>query len=654
VPNFIKEKLFTRVAPEPNRSDRSNRKGSAASTYQLETKGSQALAFQTKAQQEQTLWEDLKQKSKRVVSVFHAILHSSSHSSLPSSSLSSEKPRSRALSQTSLIDLDKINPNNFLDLEKPELVLRIRSMIRQVLACASEKEQLRFLSYYFGATVEESFHHFSSTYYALTMADDGSLRMTDSHYRHNAEFGAMLQSSIAHAESVAHKTRYIKEAQQVEQLLFRIKTGLLADFPHASLTSLENLSAQALQKLSWVETRSILPDKTAKELGVEPDVLCLAGKKHFYTMPQSEIHPGGFSAVVVTQTIYIPEIDRCVQLHSQILTHLEWGDHYDLLQKLSVNLCLPKPQLLSKKSEKDLETDVMGHLVELETKYQGVNLEFALQEILQDLMPQQQKADVLLENYARFFQQALKMETQAFGGLTASSIRRIYHFFRRFFIAEISHLTPLTDKMLQKKIRLYQNLMDQDETQETAIAMTLQKSGGNINLGGLFGNMGSMFECGFGGMANINPNAISGASGGSRNPLSFGHHRSHSCENHNTCPNCGTHVKGNVCLNCGAVRPGSSKKDYKRGAEIKNGFHKNAKSSSLSSLSTENPLNFGENPHKDNLPEVKPDPVGLSFLVAQILGVQSAGVQDESQLEQNLFPPNPFASEKTPSIISPN
>ena len=260
-------------------------------------------------------------------------------------------------------NLSSASPANLFELESPirDLPLRERVHHKQEahvlvdfylneVEPLAPPDRLKLLNYFFWSIYFETHRHHTSLAYELKSSPDSGLELIDAVYAHHPELLAHCALAIETAPSPQAKRRYELEAQQVERLVdwcralidsfpqplivlqHLEKTSSPTTAPHELAPELDHqtdLVEQHLFKLGWLRTNRVISQTVIGKLNLTPAELqtALAGPKLSYLMPQSEIHAGNLSAMVISQPIYLPASHRFVLLQDQILANRTWDQH---------------------------------------------------------------------------------------------------------------------------------------------------------------------------------------------------------------------------------------------------------------------------------------------------------------------------------------
>ncbi len=347
-----------------------------------------------------------------------------------------------------------------------ETLLEILNFIlREVLILDNRRDQLKLLRHYLAAIAREAHQATSHLVYSIELDEDKGLQLIDQIYQDNGNISKVCQAAIRQAKTDVEKARYELELDQIERLLTALnQLAVQGKSPFVFSKSVADMASEKIKQtfgqLGWKKTDELITPELAQQLELEtPFVDCWAGQKNIYIMPQSEIHPGGYSVVVLTQPVFIPKQNRSVLLHAQYMIKMSWLDHLKLSQKITGQA----PGSLSQTNQ-ELEQAIMSQLIKLDPSWQTVPAtktfldllgEFETREKRQQLEIRTKLDQLNLKNYAQYILKILAIE-EAQQTLTSAQIKQISVALKRVVLSGLFDLNPMTDQQLTEVVRHYQ------------------------------------------------------------------------------------------------------------------------------------------------------------------------------------------------------
>ncbi len=572
------------------------------------------------------LWEQITKKSSILVAAYRHLL---------------EKTTSKKT-----IELKDINDEHFPDL-KPEFLNLIKFIIREIfLATPNHQDRRELACYYLEAIEAEAHQRLTHTYYKIQFSEEG-LELHDPRYSNETNLKKINQKAIAaYPERPHYQQRFQKEQQQIEHLINSILETIQQVQGISPVAVLEkttaNLQKEQLKQRGWKSAPNLLKPKVRRQLKISEESDCLVAPKQLYLMPQSKIHPGGWSIIVVAQQAFIPETNQFIVLHTQQQARFNWEDHFKLLRIMGQEPSLPAPlSAISSNQNQILEDLVMQQLVTLDEEHQTKPPELIMSQIFAALNKSRVTTSVSqesLQNYVSYLLALFSHHLER--GLTTDGVKELYHYLTHAILTGIAKQEPMTHQKLQKLLKEFH--APHRKTATTAKQVVKNTSPSLFSSGTGF-NFSSI-ECLVGGALNpVNANSgIAGVNGSVGNHSSrFGSSRGlfsreKSCENHNTCPFCGAHVEGNICFNCLATRPGAPKKDIQTAARLRkqrqNDLQSNSRISTQNSSIPRSRLNSEERQTASSKNEFAADTVGLSYFFELLFNTSEATPELSSEV----------------------
>lgn len=463
-----------------------------------------------------------------------------------------------------------------------KLIMVLNFLLREVVPLPSKEAQKQLLTYYFRAILSESlFSPFTSLAYTITTDGDGDIKLHDDIYQIRPDVSAVCRSAIHHARTEAERQRYTLESQQFQELITTLHVLLTSGYPpQAILEKIANSDQAAhnhdekilFNSFGWIQAEELITVDVAQKLNL-PSIKtsCYAGKKVAYIMPQSEIHAGDMSVVVIAQPVYIPSIQRFVLLHDQSFFATSWSSHIATLLKLGVAvdpeiIKISKKKHLVAEEKRKMESYIMSQVVTLEDQ-QATPAKVTLSKLLNKQSPlisakewwkkiRIKQMDASLDKYADLVLAVLEEERLG-DTVKPKTVQSLTLFIKRIVLAGILTESQINNNQVAELVTLYKQHGHKTE-QEFARTAAL-----GFNFGAAVRTIDtSLLECvsigtiqGFGlnrVLAQLNNDPLSV----SRDTLAnvIGAERAMKWREHQTCIQCGTNNtwvgECGLCLKC--------------------------------------------------------------------------------------------------------
>lgn len=369
------------------------------------------------------------------------------------------------------------------------LVMMINFMLREVLTIQSREARLKLLDYYLGAILSESLlSPFTSLAYSIGKNKEGKLTLYDDIYQTRPDLLAVVEVAAASVIDAAEQRRYNLEKDQVARIVMQIKS-LISDgtSPQVILQVVESAISDEkyecgneLAQAGWLPAKGLISQEVAMKMDLpSPDVETYAHKKIIYTMPQSEVHRGNMSVLVVAQPIFIPKLNRVILLHDQCFFSAEWKTHSKIWRKLGVSIPadiadMAQNQNRSAKETQQVEEFFMSQLCVLP------NLQLSTaRKVFEQLLPEQklflafkewQKQRIVegmkksLHEYSDLILTLMEKEFRA-GTLSMHQVNKLSLFLKRIVLAGIlTHVRLSSLKASELQALYYEHGHQSEET----------------------------------------------------------------------------------------------------------------------------------------------------------------------------------------------
>ncbi len=392
----------------------------------------------------------------------------------------------------SLINKDQPNPPDLSEdvpvpqqvEAKGETLLEIVNFIlREVLTLPDKKNQIKLLSHYLAAIAREAHQATSHLVYSIEFDEQKGVQLIDHIYQDNGNIKKVCQSAIEQAQTDVERTRYELELDQIERLLAALNGLVKQGTSFTFAKTLEKAASQKIKQLfdqiGWKKTNNLITPEVAQQLQLKsPFADCWAGQKNIYIMPQSEIHPGGYSVVILVQPVFIPNQNRWVLLQSQYMIKMSWQDHL-----IFVNKTTDQTFEMQAETSSELEKKVISQLIELGPKWQTLSAEQTFLELLGEFETRKKReqletrtklSQLNLANYAEYILNILTIEGYP-QPISSSQINQISLAIKRVVLSGLFDLSPMTNQQLEKVIRHYQQFKKDSHQKKKSKPARLEK-----------------------------------------------------------------------------------------------------------------------------------------------------------------------------------
>ncbi|MFZ5438318.1 MAG: hypothetical protein ACOZAK_04680 [Patescibacteria group bacterium] len=386
--------------------------------------------------------------------------------------------------------------------EKDKLIVILNFILKEVLPIQDPEKQKALLVYFFRSILTET-QKLPVTHlaYEITSKDNG-LALHDDIYLLRPDLLQICQDAVESlAINQAEKNRYQLEKSQVENLLTSLNQ-LFALSPHAMLSLLAkqtyetedkviqpdaNITREKLENTGWVtlspqQAFTFIQPEVKEKMKLEK----LAGEitlgpKYLYVMPQSEVHEGNLSVIVIAQPVFIPTLNRFILLHDQHLAPKNWEDHQKLFNIIGAHL----PQNFTELPFAEKEQLVMEKLISLPTKFQVTPAD----ETFLELFPKQKffqrlrqkitrmkikQMEPALEQYSQLLIDVVTTEVKRDPSLSPNTVTKLSNFMKRVVFAGILDTKKIS---AQKRTALFDHFKKFGNLTENDFALSLKGIG---------------------------------------------------------------------------------------------------------------------------------------------------------------------------------
>lgn len=396
------------------------------------------------------------------------------------------------------LELEQIKPINNPEQDKTIVILNF--ILKEVLPIKDRTKQKELLVYFFKSILSETqklpITHLA---YEIVHKKSGKLALHDDVYLLRPDLLQICQEAIESlAISYVEKDRYNLEKDQIENLL-AVLESLFRLTPHAILSLLSqqetttpnlvdtNKTKESLELTGW----QTLPPPKAFSF-IQPEVKekmklekltgeITVGPKYLYIMPQSAVHEGNLSIIVLAQPVFIPSLNRFILLHDQHMSPKNWSDHEQLFKKLKVELPIDFSNLEFAEKEKL----VMEKLVKLPKEFQATTASEAffklfpekkfLNRLRQKITRQKIKGmEKSLAEYAELVIDVVGTEVTNDPNLFSSTVNKLTNFMNRVVFAGILDVKKISSA---KRNTLFRHFKKFGDLAERDFALSLKNIG---------------------------------------------------------------------------------------------------------------------------------------------------------------------------------
>ena len=206
------------------------------------------------------------------------------------------------------------------------------------------------------------------------------------------------------------------------------------------------------------------------------------GQKYLYVMPQSAIHEGNMSIIVIAQPVYIPELNRFILLHDQHMTPKNWEEHVKLFKSLGVNIPSNFNDLeFSEKEELVMKTQItLPENLQEEIAEDSFLTIFPEKKFFKKLRQKLTRRKIknmepALDEYAGLLIDVAENEVASDPNLTPPAVEKLSNFMKRVVLAGILDTKKITNK---KRQSIFSHIKKIGHLGENDFAISLAKSVG--------------------------------------------------------------------------------------------------------------------------------------------------------------------------------
>lgn len=449
-----------------------------------------------------------------------------------------------------------------------KLIMIINFMLREVLTIQSREAQLKLLNYYLGAILSESLlSPYTSLAYSIGKNKEGKLTLHDDVYQKRPDLLAVVEVAAANVVNASERRRYNLEKEQVERIVAEIEALITSGVSpqaivHAVETSLSTVKVEQversedLQHTDWLPAKGLINHEVAMKMDLpSPDVEAYAHKKIVYTMPQSEVHRGNMSVLVIAQPVYIPKLNRVILLHDQCFFPAEWKTHSKIWKQLGIAIPTDITQIIQKPERTTQETHQIEEFFMSQLCVLPHSQLSTARKVFEQLLPEQKlflafkewqkqremkRMKKSLHEYSSLVLTLMEKEFKA-GILSMQQVNKLSLFLKRIVLAGILTRERVTSLKASELLTLYYEHGHQSEEVFAHAAMSgfgFAAAGKTIDL--------SLLECvsvgtinGFGMRESILKMQLN-PSGFDRGDIAkvIGHDRAKKWKDHQTCIGC--------------------------------------------------------------------------------------------------------------------
>jgi hypothetical protein len=379
--------------------------------------------------------------------------------------------------------------------QKDKILVILNFILKEVLPIKDRERQKELLIYFFRSVLSET-QQLPITHLAYEITQQNSqLSLHDDVYMLRPDLLQICQEAIQEASiSPAEKDRYELEKGQIENLLSALDL-LFNSSPHALISYLSSTEKEkdpinkrmSLEKSGWKtispkQAFSFIKPEVKEKMkleGISSEITI--GPKYLYIMPQSEIHEGNLSVMVIAQPVFIPELNRFILLHDQHMAPKDWSDHQDLFQKLGIEI----PDDFNDLPFEEKEKFIMKQLIKLPEKFQETKGDETFLELFPEkkfLKKLRQKItrkkiegmEESLEEYSMLLLDVFEQELREDPNLSTSTVSKLENFMKRVIFAGILDTKKISSR---KRISLFSHFKKFGNLKENDFALSLRGIG---------------------------------------------------------------------------------------------------------------------------------------------------------------------------------
>lgn len=377
------------------------------------------------------------------------------------------------------------------------LIMVINFILREVLTIQSREAKLKLLNYYLGAILSESLlSPFTSLAYSIQKNKEGKLTLHDDIYQARPDLLAVVEVAAASVIDEAEQRRYNLEKEQVVRVIAEIETLIMSGTSahlilHAVESSLKNANSFTYQErpqpTDWLPAKGLISQEVALKMDLpSPDVEAYAHKKLVYTMPQSEVHRGNMSVLVIAQPIYIPKLHRVILLHDQCFFPADWKTHCKVWRKLGTTIPSHIIDIAQKQERTSQETHEIEEFFMTQLCLLPHSQLLVARKVFEQLLPEQKlflafkewqkqraikRMNSSLQEYSKLVLTLMEKENKT-GTLSPQQVNKISLFLKRIVLAGILTREKISAMKASELLQFYYEHGHQTEETFARTAMT--------------------------------------------------------------------------------------------------------------------------------------------------------------------------------------
>ena len=384
--------------------------------------------------------------------------------------------------------------------EQDKIIVILNFLIKEVLPIKNRQQQIDLLIYFFRSILSET-QRLPITHLAYDIAqkESGEIALYDDVYKLRPDLLQICEDAVQSLViNQAEKDRYLLEKQQIEQLLLNIR-DLFNQSPHAWIALIsedkkevktnrnpENKTQKILENKGWktlspTDSFQFIRPEVRRKMGLTEQIEPITiGPKYLYLMPQSEVHEGNLSVMVIAQPIFIPSLNRFILLHDQHMAPRDWSDHKKLFTKLGISV----PENFSDLDFKAKEKFVMEQLISLPNNFQEKTASDTFLEIFPEnkffkkirqkiTRKKIEKMEPALKEYAELVLDTFSDELKNDPNLETNTVNKLGIFIKRVVLAGILDVKKISSK---KRVSIFEHFKKYGNLGEEAFALSLAKN----------------------------------------------------------------------------------------------------------------------------------------------------------------------------------
>jgi hypothetical protein len=381
--------------------------------------------------------------------------------------------------------------------EKDKTTIILNFILREVLPIKDRQKQKELLIYFFKSILSET-QKLPVTHlaYEITKTENGEIALHDDVYQLRPDLLQICKEAVESlAINQAEKARYGLEKKQIEELLKTLE-DIFSLAPHAVLSLLSEENEQInpsetkeqLESTGWKtfsprKSFSFIRPEVKEKMGIEGcSGEITVGEKYLYVMPQSAVHEGNMSIIVIAQPVYIPELNRFILLHDQHASPKDWKEHAKLFKSLGINIPSDFDSLeFSEKEELIMKTQVtLPQNLQEKTAEDSFLTIFPEKKFFKKLRQKITRKKIknmepALNEYSELLIDVMENEISKDPSLTPPTVEKLGNFMKRVILAGILDTKKISNK---KRESLFSHIKKLGNLGEKEFAISLAKGVG--------------------------------------------------------------------------------------------------------------------------------------------------------------------------------